>query len=119
MTEGGKAKLCAGEAFPPVVPVRAYDGGNRIFINQGLVYEDIPVSGTILIRLGNGGHYRQWYLGIGDNGRKQKGVGMAAVLAEDAGDLKQEEGIPLSESAGITTVPDQTAEMAAGTGKHS
>lgn len=102
-----------------MTPVRANDGGNRIFINQWVADEDILVSGTILIRLGNGGHYRQRYLGIRDNGRKQKSVGMAAVLAEDAGDLKQEEGIPLSESAGITTVPDQTAEMAACTGKHS
>lgn len=99
------------------MPVRAYDGRNGILVNQGLAGEDVLVSGTVLITLSNGGLDRQGYLGIGDDRRKQECVGMAAGPAEDPGDPEQKDGLSLSKPAGITTIPDKTAEMAAGTGK--
>lgn len=117
LAEGGKAQLCGNKAFAPVMPVRAYDGRNGILVNQGLAGEDVPVSGTVLITLYNGGLDRQGNLGIRDDRRKHECVGMAAGLTEDPGDPEQKDGISLSNLAGIPSIPDKTAEMAAGTGK--
>ena len=100
-----------------MMPVRTYDGRNGIFVDQRLAGEDVPVSGTVLITLCNGGLDRQGDLGIGDDRRKHDCVGMAAGLTEDPGDPEQKDGISLSKPAGITSVPDKAAEMATGTGK--
>ena len=102
-----------------MMPIRAYDGRNGILIDQRLTGEDIPVPGTIFISLYNGGLDRQRYLGIRNDRRKQERVGMAAGLAEDPGNPEDKEGIPLSDFPEITSVPDKTSEMAAGTGKQS
>lgn len=99
------------------MPVRAYDGRDRILIDQGMFGKELLVAGTILIALYNRGLDRKRDLGIGDDRRKQECVGMAAGLAQDPCDPEQEGRIPLSELPGITSIPDQAAEMAAGTGK--
>lgn len=44
-------------------------------------------------------------------------MGMATGGAEDPGDPEAEERIALPEPAGISTVPDEAAGMAAGAGK--
>lgn len=81
--------------------------------------EDIPVSRTVFISLSDESLDMEGDLGIGDDRRKQGCVRMSAGPAEDPCDPEQEGRISLPESAGITTIPDKAAEMAAGTGKHS
>lgn len=115
--EGRKGKLPVSEPLPPAEAVRTEEGGNGIFINEGVICEDMPVTGSILITLGNRGLDRERDLGIRDNGRKEEGMGMAAGLAEDPCYAEKEDGIPLSEPAGITSVPDEASGMATGTGK--
>lgn len=115
--EGGKGKLHASEPFPPAAAVRTEDGGNGIFINERMSSEDMPVTGSILITLGNRSLDRERDLGIRYNGRKEQSMGMAAGLTEDPCYAEKKDRIPLSKPAGITSVPDEASEMAAGTGK--
>lgn len=116
LPEGRQAELSRSETFPPVLPVRTKDGGNGIFIKERLAGKDIPVSGSIFITPCNGNLDRERDLGIRDDLREQDGMGMAAGVTEDPGDPEYEDRIPLPELAGIATVPDEAAGMAAGTG---
>lgn len=102
-----------------MMAVRTQDGGNGILIDQKLAGEDIPVTGSILITLCNGGLDRKRDLGIRDDWGKQEGMGMATGVTQDPCDPEKEDGIPLPELTGITPVPDEAAGMAAGTRKQS
>ena len=119
LPEGREAELRRSEALPPVVPVRTKDGGNGVLIEERLAGKDIPVPGSVFITSCNGNLDRERDLGIRDDLGKQDGMGMAAGVAEDPGDPEYEDRILLPEFAGIATVPNEAAGMAAGTGKQT
>ena len=109
--------MSGSEALPPVLPVRAEDGGDGVLIDERLAGEDLPVSGGVFISQGNGGLDREGDLGIRDDLGKEDGMGMAAGVTKDPGDPEQEDRIPLSDLAGIASIPDKAAGMSAGTGE--
>ena len=84
--------MSGSEALPPVLPVRAEDGGDGVLIDERLAGEDLPVSGPIFISQGNGGLDREGDLGIRDDLGKEDGMGMAAGVTKDPGDPEQGRG---------------------------
>lgn len=74
-----------------MVAVRAKDGRNRIFINKGLLGKNLTITGFLFIAFGNSSLYRKWNLGIRDNGRKKKRMGMPTGRAENTCNARKDD----------------------------
>lgn len=103
--------------FFPVVPVRAYDGGNGIFIKELLRIKDGAVAGLRFVALDESSLDLERNLRIRDNGRKKEGMGMSAGVAENTGNAKGDNLFWQPDFACITAVPNQASGAAAGTGQ--
>jgi len=104
------------EPFLPVVPVRAEDGRDRVFINKGLYGKNLMITRLVFIALGNSRLYRKWDLGIRDNGRKKKRTGMPAGGAENACNAKKDDLVSQPDFMEVSAIPDQSTGMPTGTG---
>lgn len=96
--------------------VRAKDGRNRIFINKGLLGKNLTITGFLFIAFGNSSLYRKWNLGIRDNGRKKKRMGMPTGRAENTCNAKKDDVISQPDFTEVSAIPDQRTGMSTGTG---
>lgn len=104
------------EPFFPVMPVRADHRRDGIFIDKRLGDKDLAVTGFLFIAAGNGSVDRKRDLGIRDNGRKKKRVGMPTGIAENPCNTDKDDLVGHPDSAGVSTVPDQGTGVSAGAG---
>lgn len=96
--------------------VRAKDGRNRIFINKGLPSKNLTITGSLFIAFSNSSLYRKRDLGIRDNGRKKKRMGMPAGRAENTCNAKKDDLVSHPDFTEVRAIPDQRSSMSTGTG---
>ncbi len=104
------------QAFPPMPPEGTDNGRNGIFVNTGLRAQDFLIARAISVSFCNGGVDFQRNLGIRDNRTQKECMGMAAGVAENAGNPQRDDLIVQTQLPGITAIPDQASGVPAGAG---
>ena len=101
----------------PVQSEASDDRADTAFINGRSGIHDGRENSVCLGMFKNIHLIRKGYLGIRDYGRKQQGMGMAALIAYDPADMETQATVPGFHGPVIVTVDGETSGMPAGTGK--